>query len=393
MCRLFGAFLLGLAIATPACVAQAASDDQKVVVVMLDGVRWQEVFRGAEPLLAANGEYMTSEWAKRAREDFVDVKDRPRALTPFMHGTMATSGVVIGNRDGGTCAQVANSFWFSYPGYNEVLTGKADPRIDSNAYGPNPNVTFLEWLNRQQTFTGKVRAYGSWNAFDHIVNEERSGVPVNSGFDKEGGKDPEIVMLDRLQDATAHLWKSERWDSITLEYALHGMRKYRPRAVFISFGETDEFAHMGDYAQYLIGIHRGDAFVARIWELLQADPFYRDKTTLIVTTDHGRGDTRKDRPDMSWRQHSSPSALARDTASYKALFPQGIPDSNQTWIAIMGPRIQAGAGNSYTRDSCAHNDQIAATALTALGFDWKAFSAEAGAPLQVFAAPVAIEAE
>lgn len=384
MRTVFGAILLGMALAAPAVSAQSAGNDSKVVVVMLDGVRWQEVFRGAEPMLAANSEHMTSEWAAKARKDFVEVTDRPAALMPFVNGVVSKSGVVIGNRDGGTCAEVSNPFWFSYPGYNEVLTGKADPRIDSNEYGPNPNVTYLEWLNRQKAFAGKVRAFGSWDAFDRIINEERSGVQVNSGFEKEGGKDPEIAMLDRLQESTVALWATERWDSLTLEYALHGMRKHHPRAVFISFGETDEFAHAGDYAQYLIGIRRGDAFIARIWETLQADAFYRGKTTLIVTTDHGRGDTRNDRPDMSWRQHSSPLAMSKDNASYAVLYPQGIPDSNQTWIAVIGPNIQAGSGKDYAGKNCARNDQIAATALTALGLDWKAFDPSAGAPLEIF---------
>lgn len=376
--------LLGLSIATPAAVARSANDDQKVVIVMLDGVRWQEVFRGAEPLLAANREYMTSEWAAHARKEFVEATNRQAALMPFLHATMATSGAVIGNRDGGTCVEVTNPFWFSYPGYSEVLTGKADPRIDSNDYGPNPNVTVLEWLNRQPGFAGAVRAYGSWNAFDRIINEARSGVPVNSGYEKDGGKEPETVMLDRLTETTTELWESERWDSFTLEYALLGMRRHHPRAVFISFGDTDEWAHAGDYAQYLISIHRSDAFIARIWSELQADRFYRGKTTLIVTTDHGRGDTRNDRPDMSWREHSSAAAIQLGNPTGETLHPQGILGSNQTWIAVLGPQVEAGAGKSYVPGSCAHNDQIAATVLTALGVDWKSFDPKAGVPLEVF---------
>jgi hypothetical protein len=54
--------------------------------------------------------------------------------------------------------------WLSYPGYNEALTGKADPRINSNEYQANPNVTLLEWLNRQRDFQGQVRAVTSWDA-------------------------------------------------------------------------------------------------------------------------------------------------------------------------------------------------------------------------------------
>ena len=78
--------------------------------------------------------------------------------------------------------EVRNPWWFSYPGYNEILTGSADPAIDSNDKIWNRNVTFLEILNGINGFKNHVFAFGSWDVFPYIINTQRSGVPVNSGF-------------------------------------------------------------------------------------------------------------------------------------------------------------------------------------------------------------------
>ncbi len=79
-------------------------------------------------------------------------------------------GQIFGNRDVGSESQVTNGLNFSYPGYNETLTGFADPRIHSNDNVPNPNVTVFEWLNAKPAFTGKVAAFGAWDVFNGIFN-------------------------------------------------------------------------------------------------------------------------------------------------------------------------------------------------------------------------------
>jgi hypothetical protein len=382
MIRFVLAFCIAFLAATPQAFAQRARSEQNVVFVMMDGLRWQEVFRGADPELAANPEYMKSAWAASARARFVDTVDRRAALMPFLHEVIEQQGVLIGDRDHGSCAGVTNDRWFSYPGYNEALTGRADARINSNDYPPNPNVTFLEWLNRRPGFAGKVRAAGSWDAFGRIINAERSGVPVNAGFASDGGGDPATRMLDALQADTAHQWDIVRWDSFTHQYALAGLRRHHPRAMFISYGETDDFAHEGDYAQYLISANRNDRFVRELWTALQADRFYAGRTTLILTVDHGRGNVAGD----SWRHHYSPAALREGTSPLRERYPDGIPGSDQTWMAALGPSVSARAADPYAGRACAGLDQLAATALTALGQDWRAFNAEAGIPLNIFRA-------
>lgn len=380
MIRITFTLCLALLLAQPAH-AQREHNEHNVVFVMMDGLRWQEVFRGADSELAANAEYMKSGWARSARERFVDVPDRAMALMPFLHEVIARQGVLIGDRDHGSCAAVTNDRWFSYPGYNEALTGRADPRINSNDYPPNPNMTFLEWLNRRAGFAGKVRAYGSWDAFGRIINAERSGVPVNAGFASSGASDPGMRMLDTLQADTAHQWDIVRWDAFTHQYALAGLRRHHPRAMFISYGETDDFAHEGDYAQYLISANRNDRFVGELWAVLQEDRFYAGRTTLILTVDHGRGNVAGE----SWRHHYSPAALREGTSPLRERFANGIPGSDQIWMAAIGPNIVPRAENPHQGRECAGLDQLTATALTALGQDWRVYNAEAGAPLSVFA--------
>jgi hypothetical protein len=380
MIRTLLAACLTLALATSA-VAAPARGDQRVVVVMLDGLRWQEVFRGADPALAASSEYMKSKWAKAARAQFVDVADRRAALTPFLSGVIARQGVLIGDRDRGSCARVTNDRWFSYPGYNEALTGRADPRITTNEHGPNPNVTFLEWLNGRPGFKGKVAAVASWDAFPRILNAQRSGLPVNAGFAPDGGRDPAARMLDQLQADAAYQWDTVRWDAFTHQHALMALRRDRPRALFISYGETDDFAHDGDYAQYLISAHRTDRFLSELWAALQADRAYAGRTTLLVSVDHGRGD----QPGGSWRSHFSPEAQRAALPPVANFQPKGIPGSDQIWMAAIGPRIAAGAARPQGGGDCTGLNQLAATALAALGQDWRAYNPDAGPPLEIFA--------
>lgn len=371
------AFALALFAAAPA-FAQP-QQERRVVFVMLDGLRWQEVFRGADEALAADAEYMRSSWADEARARFVAVENRRAALTPFLAETVARDGALIGDRDHGSCARVTNAMWFSYPGYNEALTGAADPAIVSNDHPANANVTWLEWLNRREGFAGHVRAVTSWDAFPRIINAERSGVPVNAGFAPMAigdAADAGLAMANRLLADTTSPWDIVRPDSFTHQFALAALRAHA-KALFISYGETDDYAHEGDYAQYIISANRTDRFLHELWETLQADPFYAGKTTLIVTVDHGRGDVAGE----SWRHHSSPQALARGTSSLRERFPDGIPGSDQIWIAALGPDIRAGASVS---GACAGLNQIAATALTALGLDWRAYNPAAGAPLDIF---------
>ena len=150
----------------------AALNTQYVMLVIADGVRWQEVFTGPDASLM-NKAGGVSDTASLRRDFWRETPPARRAaLFPFLWSTMATQGQVFGDSAGGSPARITNTMKFSYPGYNETFTGFADPRIDSNDHPPNENTTVFEWLNRDAAFTGRVAAFATWNAFSRIFNAE-----------------------------------------------------------------------------------------------------------------------------------------------------------------------------------------------------------------------------
>jgi len=140
--------LLSLLCAT-AVHAQPAPHTRNVVLIVSDGLRWQEVFTGADPTLLNEAHGGIWDKEENLRREFWrdDPAERRRALLPFLWSTVAVRGQIFGNQALGSVARVTNGLAFSYPGYNEMLTGHPDARINSNEFGPNPNVSVLEWLN------------------------------------------------------------------------------------------------------------------------------------------------------------------------------------------------------------------------------------------------------
>jgi hypothetical protein len=124
--------------------AQAKLKTENVILITLDGFRWQELFNGADSSYFRQQKYLKDGSIK---EKFWrdDVRERRKALLPFFWTTLESQGQLYGNRTLGCKVNVTNNQWFSYPGYNEILTGKADnERVHSNDKFYNPNTNVLE---------------------------------------------------------------------------------------------------------------------------------------------------------------------------------------------------------------------------------------------------------
>lgn len=327
-----------------------AQKTENVVLITLDGLRWQELFAGADSLLVDDSGYVGNPEALTKEFWHADPLKRREMLMPFFWSTLAKEGQLYGNRKYGNQVDCSNSMWFSYPGYNEILTGFADDQqINSNSKINNPNVTVLEYLNQQPAYRGKVAAFASWDVFPFIINAERSGIPVNAGFAKANQELTEREkLLNQLQDEIRGPWGSVRFDAFTHHYAMEELKKNKPKVLFISYGETDDYAHGGRYDQYLFSARQTDAYIAEVWNYLQSDPQYKDKTTLIITTDHGRGTN----PKSTWKGHGS-----------------NIPDAGEIWIAVIGP--DSSALGEVKRPGQLYQNQVARTLARALGVDYQ----------------------
>jgi hypothetical protein len=353
---------MSLALVSPApAQVPSAHKTENVIVVMLDGLRWQEVFRGEDPELLktlgpeALGDPKGRAAAAQKRYERATPAERRQALMPFLWSVVASQGQIFGNRDLGSNSQVTNGLNFSYPGYSETLTGFADPRVHSNDNIPNPNETVFEWLNREPAFSGKVAAFGAWDVFNGIFNRERCGFTVNAGYDPLTAipATPELALLNTLKAETVRIWPDEPFDPLPFHTAIEYVKAKKPRLLFLGLGETDDWAHAGSYPEYLNAAHLGDSYVRQLWELVQSRPEYRGKTTLIVLPDHGRGEA------ALWTSHG-----------------EKIPESKQTWMAFLGPDTPP-LGERKQAPPVSES-RIAATLAALLGEDYHAAVPAAG---------------
>ncbi len=349
---------------------------ENVIWVTADGIRWQEVFRGLDNRLLEDERF--AEDAEVVRTDYGHknaVEGRAR-LMPFLWNTVAQQGALIGDVDHNSSMQVSNGWYFSYPGYNEILTGKADSRINSNDKIPNANITVPEWLNQQPGFRGKVGVFGSWDVFPFILNVERSGLDVNAGFEPfRFFNNPGVHLMNRLQTQTHSPWRNVRLDVYTHNFALEYLRERKPRLLYIAYGESDDFAHQGRYDHYIEATHRFDAFIEDLWATVQSMPEYRDNTNLVILTDHGRGEL----PLEMWQHHASKRAVEKLMPDAQG-FENGVVGSEFIWMAAMGPDVKA--TGLLQSEQVVYQNQAAATVLSLLGLDYRKYDEEIGKPLR-----------
>lgn len=328
--------------------AQRPVQSENVFLITLDGLRWQELFTGADEKLINNEDYVENGDALVAEFWDDDFTVRRERLMPFFWNTIASKGQLYGNKSLGCEAYLTNNQWFSYPGYNEILVGYDDPRIRSNNKIPNPNKTVLEIVNEMDEFKGKVAAFGSWDVFPYIINEQRSGIPVNAGFEPAAtaGLTDREQFLNELQDQIPSPWSTVRLDAFTHHFALEHIKKTLPRFVYIAYGETDDFAHNGKYDAYLKSARQTDAFIEELWTFVQQHGFYKNKTTFVITTDHGRGTDPLD----TWRSHGT-----------------SIEGADEIWVAVLGPDTPAIGEVSECE---LYTNQVAKTAARFIGIDY-----------------------
>ncbi len=304
--------------------ANAQSQAENIIIVTTDGFRWQEVFGGMDSAIAHQKKFNQGSdsyiFATYWNNDPVLRRER---LLPFIWNTVAKNGQLYGNRNFGNKVDNANPYWFSYPGYSEIFCGYADTLINSNSFIHNPNTNVLEFINKQHGYKNKVAAFGAWDAFDRILNEPRSGFPVVSAFDSCGGKRPnnnEKLINLMLNDSYKPFGYNESLDVFTQYEAMEYLKTNKPKVLYIAYGETDEWAHAGQYRDYLDAAHQFDKWLNDIWNHIQNTPRYKNKTALFITVDHGRGDKDKDQ----WTDHG-----------------ESAPGSHEIWFGVMGPGIPA----------------------------------------------------
>lgn len=361
---------LGLAAAAAAAVepraqaqqASSAASAHAVVLVTLDGTRWQDLFGGVdlEILKSVSGKTPVEGTDTYKRFWASTPEARRQKVMPFLWSRLvAQEGAIVGNRNAGSRMQVSNRHRFSYPGYSELLTGTPhDDVITSNDNRRYGFLTVLEWLRAELKLPKSgVGVFGSWETFRFISEREEGAVTINAGYQDFAHPDAEIRTLSALQHLAPSGFHGARHDVYTFRFGLAHLQTARPRVLYLAFDETDDWAHQKQYDLVLDALHRTDRQLEQLWTWLQSDPEYRGRTTLVLTVDHGRGRRPED-----WSDHG-----------------EAIDGAEETWLGCFGATVAARGEQRETAPVT--TSQVASTLAAILGRDFRTATPAAAPPI------------
>jgi hypothetical protein len=343
----------------------AEARGHNVILITVDGLRNEELFGGIDDRVLGSVEnsgieYESESARVRAAYGGSNPDQSRSALMPFFWTELVPNGVLLGNESIGGGVRVTNKELFSAPGYIEILTGEPHHDVVSNDVIRYPYPSFMEYAQEGLGLGyTDVATIGSWTGFATLSSSRPDLFFTNTGFEEVK---PEIATdrmrwLGEIQHDIISLWPEGRSDAVTYGMSVECLKEFKPRVLYIAFGETDDWAHQRRYDRYLDYIHVFDRYLKRLWALLQSMDEYRDNTTLIITTDHGRPHDPKE-----WVEHGA-----------------GMPGSEAIWIAIAGPGVPH-RGEVAPLNAVTQSD-VAATALKLLGLDYRQFNPRMGPPI------------
>ncbi len=347
-------------LSTFAAVGQNKTEN--LFLITVDGLRWNEVFTGADRQLlnrVRGGVKDTIGIREKFWRD--SVQARRVALMPFFWTTLVNEGVVYGNRNLGSEVNVTNEIRTSYPGYAEILTGSSQPEIMTNKKKQIPAITVLEFLKNELGLSHtKIATFASWDLFPFAVSQKPGALYCNAGYVpvEDGELVPMQMFLNVVQNEIPKQWKSVRYDAMTYYHGMEFIKKHKPKVFYFSFAETDDWAHDKRYDQVLEAAHRVDNYLAQIWQFVSSDSQYLGKTSFIIASDHGRGSSDSEK----WIDHG-----------------KDIPESEYIWVAVLGPDTPK-KGELFQIPKVYQNN-IAATMAKLFGLDFRKVAPDCGQPL------------
>lgn len=263
----------------PGPPAGSPASSGRIVLVTIDGVRAEDVFDGADPTLRPGSN--------------VEKYRSPAAVMPRTHQLVATRGVALGaDRPGCGAVHTASGANISLPGYLEIFTGRRTHCRDNNC-DRTTSPTVLDEAARAGL--APVASIGSWEILDRAVSD-RSTTPVLVAEGAQRWPAPRPLADDALEQLVSAGERAEAYpghgryrpDASTAAIALEYLRSAQPLILHVGLGDPDEYGHRNDYPAYLAAIGQADAFIGKVSDTLDAMGELGARTTVIVTTDHGR---------------------------------------------------------------------------------------------------------
>lgn len=262
--------------------AEAAKWEGRVVLVTLDGVRWEDVFT-------------SSSEAKTSRGDGAP----PPSAMPNLMAIVRERGIALGGPDCEHDMRASGPNFVSLPGYIEMFSGKPTS-CTHNGCAPVQSRTVLDDARATIESPGEVAVFSSWSRYQNAVARDRKALTLSAGAHTTLGQTSAAAKSDdRLrfllevgaanQGYPGH--GDYRPDEHTAKIALRYLETVGPRLLVLGLGDADEQAHRGDVAGYRRAIKRSDEVIAELDRVLARMGNEGSQTAVLVTTDHGRAKT------------------------------------------------------------------------------------------------------
>ncbi len=251
---------------------------RSIYLITIDGTRWQDIIA-------------------------LDARQR----LPNIYGLL-DNGIGVG-RD--SLFTASGNYHVSLPGYLEITRGHQSTDCPDNYCKPNPlGETVIDSFQNAAIFAG-------WDEIDLTITH-KSNTVINIG---RNIRSPAWLNLKLSDNQTFPEWFSEtyRSDPMTSSAMLEWQRLPKlgsNQFVWISLGDTDEWAHYDSRPKYLDALHDADTFVGKL--LRSVDD---EDATFIITADHGRNDN-------DWSAH-------------------GDPSSGRLWLVLSGAGVPARGWVTY----------------------------------------------
>lgn len=305
----------------------------QVVVVALDGARFREIFSGVDP-----------ELARRAGTGLA--LESAAQLMPNLHRLMSVDGAALGAPEHGAPISASGPDFVSLPGYSEIFTGRRTTGCGNNSCQGTSALSIVDELAEAPQRARKSAVITSWPDIAKVAAKSPR-VAVSAG--KHAGTTRWRLEREGALGSAVRRGESEppwpghgdfRRDRYTAELALAYLRAEQPSFLFVGLGETDEFAHQGNYAGYLAALHEADRYIGELSAVLAASARAGVRTALFVTADHGRAAT--------FRDHGQP-----------------YPESARVWLVASGSAVEA--RGFVAAKAARHLADIAPTVRTLFG--------------------------
>jgi hypothetical protein len=308
--------------------------ESAVVLVVLDGVRWQEVFGGADRALAAERGMNPLAWASARR------------LMPNLQRMLDTKAIALGAPGHGPAISATGPNFISMPGYLEIFAGHPDFACETNdCVRPVTRSVVDDVL--ESSGADDVAVVSSWPSIARASSADPSRLVVSAGrkrverSERLRADEATASALDRGASVKSFPGEGDyRPDAFTARVALRVLASERPRLLFVGLGDADEYGHRNDYHGYLEAVHASDVFLGDLFATLDQMGARGRHTTVLVTADHGRA--------YDFKDHGG-----------------RYPESGRVWLVAAGGDIQ---GHGLVAASRRHTlSDVAPTVRALLG--------------------------